>query len=386
MHQLHAGFSQAVRLKTRYPFNKAIGQKDVGLTNTWEGRRVKIAIVGAGLVGRLAALACIQRGDNVTVFEAHSFHHPINAAAISAGMIAPISESIHVKRSVVELGFASQGLWPEVLNSLGDLDPHHQSIPFDTRGTLAISFPEEQECLLTHREKLLSSVPEQKDNIRMLYNDEVGTLEPDLDRFETAIYVANESNVGNREFLESSTRAIQSHASIVDHWPLQGDGAELQPEYDFVIDCRGAGAVHQPAHESEENPLIAVRGEAIRVKTNQLKLQRPIRVIQQRFSVFIVPKSDNTFVVGATDLDKQGSHAVTVKSSLDLLSAIYALHPGFANAEIIEAIAGQRAVYAKEEPRVAVTENIVRVNGLSRQGWMVGPAMTQQIMEALGHV
>lgn len=344
---------------------------------------MKIAIIGAGLMGRLAALSCIQRGDNVTLLEAHSFQHPHNAAAIAAAMIAPISESIHAQSPMIELGFASQTLWPTVLAGLKEMDPNHQHVPFDSNGTLAISFPEEQECLLAHREKLIARLPERQNEIRMLYNDEVGEMEPDLERFETAAYIANESNLGNREFLESTTRAIRKNASIVDHWALQGDGTELQRQYDFIIDCRGAGAVQKPVHANDDEALVAVRGEAIRVRTNGLTLQRPIRVIQQRFSVFIVPKSDNVFVVGATDLDKHGTHAVTVKSSLDLLSAIYSLHPGFANAEIIEAIAGQRAVYREQTPRVTLSENIISVNGLSRQGWMVGPALNQQVQKLL---
>jgi glycine oxidase len=345
---------------------------------------MKIAIIGAGLMGRLTALKLISLDHEVTILEAHSFDHPHNAVAVSAGMISPISEAVHTTPEVVRMGFHSCTLWPNLLETLCEADPEHQKIHYDTNGTIAISFPEEQECLLKLKQTLQQKLPDHKTDIRMLYNDEVMAIEPELGRFETALLLNGEANICNSQFIESSNRAIRQHASIVDHWPLQGTGKELQSQYDWVIDCRGAGAVEVDSIAQEQNhSLKSVRGETIRVRTDKVNIQRPIRVIQQRFNIYIVPKPNNIFVVGATDLDKHGTHAVTVRSSLDLLSTMYALHPGFADAEIVEAIVGQRAVYDNRQPYISTHENIISVNGLSRQGWLLGPAMTENVVTAL---
>ena len=341
---------------------------------------MKVAIVGAGVLGRLAALKLVSANHQVTLFEAQSFEHPQGAATISAGMISPLSEAVHAPAEVVQLGIHSRSLWPEALHELRALDPHHHPVFFQKNGTVAISFSEEQDCLLGLYKKMHQLLPEHHSQIRMLYNQEVCNLEPDLERFETAIYLKEEGQICNRQFLAASTRALRQHARIIEHWPLQGNGSELQNQYDWVIDCRGGGAIK--ANTYAENPgqqLRSVRGETIRVQTKKVNFTRPIRIIQQRFHVYVVPKPDNIFVVGTTDLGDHGNQAITVRSSLDLLSAIYCLHPGFADAEILEVLGTQRIFYSDNQPKITQHENIVCANGLSRQGWLLGPALVEEI-------
>ncbi|MEJ2041641.1 MAG: FAD-dependent oxidoreductase [Reinekea sp.] len=234
------------------------------------------------------------------------------------------------------------------------------------------------------KQKLQRALSDYPSNLQMLYNEEVAAVEPELERFETAIFLNDEANLCNAEFLKSSSRAIRKHASIVDYWALKGDGTELQKQYDWVLDCRGAGAVGRHTHADKlAQKLGSVRGEVIRVHTKNVKLTRPVLVIQQRFTIYIVPKPNNIFVVGATDIDKHGSQAVTVRSSLDLLSALYAIHPGFSGAEIMSVIAGERAFYENQIPAVTEYENILTLNGLNRHGWLAGPALVESLIQKI---
>ncbi|MDO7645550.1 MAG: FAD-dependent oxidoreductase [Reinekea forsetii] len=343
---------------------------------------MKVAIVGAGVMGRLAALKLIGAQHRVTLFEAQSFDHPQGAAAISAGMISPLSEAVHAPPEVVRLGLQSHSLWPDALSQLRELDPEHHPVFFQQHGTVAISFSEEQDCLLCLYAKMHQLLPEHHSQIRMLYNQEVLNLEPDLERFETAVFLKNEGQICNRQFLAASTRAIRQHAQVIEHWPLEGNGSELQNQYDWVIDCRGAGAVKASTYaETGAQALHSVRGEAIRVRTKRVHFTRPVRIIQQRFHVYVVPKPDNIFVVGTTDLGDRGTRSVTVRSSLDLLSAIYCLHPGFADAEILEVMGTHRAFYSDNQPKITQNGNIICANGLSRQGWLLGPALVEDIFK-----
>ena len=54
-----------------------------------------------------------------------------------------------------------------------------------------------------------------------------------------------------------------------------------------------------------------------------------------RYPLYIVPRPGNRFVVGATSIESDSLRPATVRSALELLSAAYALHPAFAEAEIV---------------------------------------------------
>lgn len=306
---------------------------------------MKVAIVGAGVLGRITALELIGRNHEVTLLEAKSFDQPHGAAVISAGMIAPTIESLAISDQARTMAFHSERRWPHILNLLLRLDPKQQPVFFRQTGALAIAFPDEMHCLFELRNQLEGMYSNNKEECETLYNDEVTELEPDLVRFETALLLKHESNLCNRQFIEASTRALRKHASIVDYWPLNGSGEELKKQYNWVIDCRGAGAVKSASYaEIENNHLRLVRSEAIRVKAPKVNFTRPVHVIQPRFHVYIVPKPDNIYVVGATDSHNLKARAVTVQSSLESLSTLNSLHRGFAEAEIMEAFAGQPGV------------------------------------------
>lgn len=346
---------------------------------------MKVAIIGAGVLGRITALELIHQNHQVTLLEAKSFDHPRGAAIISAGMIAPITESIGASEEVRQMAFHSDSRWPHILSLLTELDPNNEPVFFSQIGALAVAFPDEMHCLFELRRQLETGYSGSKDQFVTLYNEEVTEREPDLDRFETALYLKQESNICNRQFVSASTRALRKHANVVDYWPLKGSGEELRGQYDWVIDCRGAGAVKSESYaEQDDHHLRSVRSEAIRVKAPNVKLTHPIHVIQPRFHIYVVPKPDDVFVVGANDYHNKAARAVTVRSSLESLNTLNSLHHGFGEAEILEAYAASRALYDDNKPLITQHENILTANGLSRQGWLLGPAIAEQILQRLG--
>jgi glycine oxidase len=63
---------------------------------------------------------------------------------------------------------------------------------------------------------------------------------------------------------------------------------------------------------------------------------------------------------------------------MDLLNAAYALHPAFAEAQILELGVGVRPAFPDNLPRVSRRSNVIHVNGLYRHGFLLSPAMAQQ--------
>jgi len=67
----------------------------------------KYAIVGAGLMGRLLAVALAKRGAKVELFEKGGPDGNLAAARIAAAMLAPLAESAITENSVVQMGIHS---------------------------------------------------------------------------------------------------------------------------------------------------------------------------------------------------------------------------------------------------------------------------------------
>ena len=90
------------------------------------------AILGAGLMGRLLALALAQRGHRVQVYEAAAADAMGSAARAAAAMLAPLAESAVTEPNVVRMGLYSLSRWPQLIEAL------HQPVFFQQNGTLIV--------------------------------------------------------------------------------------------------------------------------------------------------------------------------------------------------------------------------------------------------------
>jgi glycine oxidase len=68
---------------------------------------------------------------------------------------------------------------------------------------------------------------------------------------------------------------------------------------------------------------------------------------------------------------------------LELLSAAYALHPAFGEAQIVEIGTGVRAAFAHNLPRLRREGDVLYVNGLYRHGFLLAPALARRAAQAL---
>src|SRR6185436_17591930 len=73
----------------------------------------------------------------------------------------------------------------------------------------------------------------------------------------------------------------------------------------------------------------------------------------------------------------------SVRSVLELLSAACALHPAFAEAEILEVRADLRPAFANNLPVLRRGPHALHVNGLFRHGFLLAPALARQVGETV---
>jgi glycine oxidase len=160
-------------------------------------------------------------------------------------------------------------------------------------------------------------------------------------------------------------------------------------EFDWVIDCRGLGAKEswKQVGDASKN-LRGVRGEVIRLHAPEVKLRRPTRLIHPRYPIYIAPKEDDVYVVGATEIESEDLSAMSVRSAMELLSAVYTVHSGFAEARILEMATQCRPTLKDNLPEISIDQktnqaDLMLINGLYRHGFMISPAILDCALEIL---
>ena len=88
-------------------------------------------------------------------------------------------------------------------------------------------------------------------------------------------------------------------------------------------------------------------------------------------------------MIGATMIECNAAGPITARSTMELLSAAYALHPAFGEAELVEAGVGVRPAFADNLPRVEREGKNIRINGLYRHGFLLAPAMARQAADII---
>ena len=74
----------------------------------------------------------------------------------------------------------------------------------------------------------------------------------------------------------------------------------------------------------------------------------------------------------------------SARSMLELLGAAYALHPAFAEAEIVETGVDVRPAFQNNLPRLRrVSSKVLQVNGLYRHGFLLGPSLANKAAHAV---
>jgi glycine oxidase len=126
-----------------------------------------------------------------------------------------------------------------------------------------------------------------------------------------------------------------------------------------------------------------VRGEVLRVSTDEVNLQRPVRLLHPRYQLYIVPKPNQEFVIGATQIESEDRSPMSVQSALELNSALYTVNPAFAEARIIEMQSNLRPALNDNRPQIQYTDGIVKVNGLYRHGYLLAPVVVQHTLALL---
>jgi glycine oxidase len=224
----------------------------------------------------------------------------------------------------------------------------------------------------------LSRFARRTERHRALDAEGIAELEPDLaGRFRQGLFFAEEAHLDPRAVLPALAETVRARG-VTFAFGTEADPDD--PSLGVVADCRGFAAADRLAD------LRGVKGEMLILRCPGLSLNRPIRLLHPRFPLYVVPRGDGVFMLGATMLESGERSRVTARSVMELLSAAYALHPAFAEAEILEMGADARPAFPDNLPRLRpFGQHSLRVNGLYRHGFLLSPALAARAAAYLLH-
>ncbi|MER8840860.1 glycine oxidase ThiO [Mesorhizobium sp. M0913] len=308
---------------------------------------MRVLVKGAGVAGLTAAFELANRGAAVTVAETRQTLGG-NASWFAGGMLAPWCERESAEQSVLDLGRNAADWWDAATPD-----------QVTRAGTLVVAAPRDS--------GELDRFARRTSGHRWVDEDEIALLEPDLaGRFRRGLLFPDEAHLDPRQAMA----ALHDRLAAMGIEFRFGADARLGSGFGRQIDCTGMAAI--------DDRLRGVRGEMLILRTPDVSLSRPVRLLHPRFPLYAVPRADAQFMIGATMIESRSARPVTARSMMELLGTAYALHPAFGEAEIVETGVGVRPAFPDNLPRVETNGEIIAINGLYRHGFLLAPAMARQ--------
>jgi len=314
-----------------------------------------VAVVGAGVVGLACATELLSRGVRVAI---HERGPRIGAEACSwyaGGMLAPWCEGESAEEPVIRLGQQAADWW----------ERHAGGVV--RNGTLVVA-PSRDRSELRRFGQRTSHFDE-------IDGEAIAGLEPDLaGRFSRGLFFAGEGHLDPRKAIAALAERLVANGAVI-HFDSAVEPADLGA--DIVLDCRGLAA------RDVLSELRGVKGEMLLLRSDEIRLSRPVRLLHPRIPLYIVPRADGLFMVGATMIESGERRRISARAMLELLGAAYALHPAFAEAEVVEIGTDARPAFPDNLPRLTRRGRVIHVNGLYRHGFLLSPAMARMAADAV---
>ena len=341
-----------------------------------------IGIAGAGLAGRLLAWRLALGGCRVSLFDAKARDDLTSASQTAAAMLSPLAELAVSDDAVFELGQRSLQVWPTWLAQLAT------PVYFRQDGTIVIAHQQDGASLEHFSRLLHHKLPAAcKAQVQTLDAVALAQMEPTLaGRFNGGLYLAGEGQLANDQLMAALATELD-RLGVHWHEGQSVDRIEAQAIFcaaqahavDIAVDARGVGS------KSALPALRGVRGEVLRVACKNVTLRRPVRLMHPRYQLYVAPRPNNEFVVGATELESEDAGPVTVRSVLELASALHSLHPAFGEARVLRMSAALRPALDDHRPCIEQRDGVWHINGLYRHGYLCAPSLVDDLERKLLH-
>lgn len=315
----------------------------------------QVIVLGAGVAGLCVATELVERGIIPTVIDRQLEPGPESCSWWAGGMLAPYCEVESAEDAVLHYGKKAAGWWQK----------HTDVVKY--QGSLVLALQRDQADLQRFANRTQA--------YDVLDADGIAELEPDLSgRFSRGLYYGEEAHLSPRDALSAlKSKLIQQGVEFI----CQNAEPEVLAKDGLVIDCRGIQA------KPDLDSLRGVKGEMLILRCPEVQLTRPVRLLHPRIPLYIVPRGDGVYMLGATMVESSAKKHATARSIMELLNAAYALNPAFGEAEILEIGVDSRPAYTDNLPRIHCQGQIIRANGLYRHGFLLAPTLAKMVADYL---
>jgi glycine oxidase len=317
-------------------------------------------------------------------------YQPTAAGFTAAGMLSPLAELDNAEPAVAALGWQSLRLWQRIAAAL-------PGAPFfAARGSLMVAHRADAGAArrVLDRLQAATATPEWRalspaEGVQPLDAAALRALEPSVQGPAQAWLLPGEGQIDTGVMLgalHGAATGAQWHwnqtvrevnAGAAGGALALADGRVLA--FDAVIDVRGAGARPQM-------PVRGVRGEVVTLHANGHGLQRPVRLLHPRHTVYIVPRPGDRVLVGASEIESEDRGPASLRSVVELLAAAHSAVPALAEARILDLDVNLRPALIDNNPRTEHGPRLLRINGLFRHGWLLAPALVDRALSDNGWV
>lgn len=294
------------------------------------------SVIGSGVTGLCAATALAERGLPVELITDDG----ISASHWAGGMLAPGCEGETAPPDVTGVTQNTVDWWAA-------------RVPVVQRGTLVVASARDSAELARFGRATQGH-----------QQVEPGMLEPELaGRFNRGLFFADEAHLDPRAALTGLRKGLATKGVLIRQGLPKGK----------IIDCRGLAA------RDRLSDLRGVRGEMLVLSAPDITLTRTIRFLHPRFPCYLVPRGNGLYMIGATMVESDDPGPITARAVMELLSAAYSLHPGFAEARLVETGAGLRPAFPDNIPAIRHEGGRIHINGMYRHGFLMAPVLAERL-------
>ena len=328
------------------------------------GAAPDVLVIGGGIIGLVTAWRAAQRGLRTTVADPAPGG---GAAQVAAGMLAAVTELHYGEETLLSLNVASAQRYPSFAAELEEASG--QQTGYRACGTLSVALDADDRAFLKELHALQQRCGLESEWLTgrecrrlepMLAPSVRGGLRVDGDhqadprRLVAALLIACERAGVDFRYAAAQRVTVSGDRAT---GAVLDDGTELTAGQTVLATGSYTGQVGG-LPPGLLPPLRPVKGQVLRLRVPDAYapfLSRTVRAVVRGGHIYLVPRADGEFVIGATSEEMGWDTTVTAGGVYELLRDAHELVPGLTELPLTETSAGLRPASPDNAPLLGPT-------------------------------